>query len=108
MKDITNMLEYMVKSVDKIHFVSWPHFKLASLETLMGIAYEVEKNLNERKNEVFQPIIEDGNISKTLEKVLKDASNNDVILVCGSFYIMEEVRDFFCIEEEKDPKTVNT
>lgn len=53
MKDITNMLEYMVKSVDKIHFVNWPHFKLASLETLMGIAYDVEKNLNERKNEVF-------------------------------------------------------
>jgi folylpolyglutamate synthase/dihydropteroate synthase len=39
MKDINSILEFMVKNVWKIHFVVWPHFKLASLETLMKYAF---------------------------------------------------------------------
>lgn len=35
MKDINSILEYMVKTTEKIHFVVQPHFKLASLETLL-------------------------------------------------------------------------
>ena len=38
MKDINSMLEYMVTNTEKIHFVAVPHFKLASLETLLEYA----------------------------------------------------------------------
>lgn len=40
--------------------------------------------------------------------VVHEAKDSEVVLVCGSFYIMEEVREFFGYEEPKDPKTVNT
>ena len=35
------------------------------------------------------------------------AINKDVVLVCGSFYIMADVRDFYKFEDEIDPKEVN-
>jgi folylpolyglutamate synthase/dihydropteroate synthase len=37
----------------------------------------------------------------------KAAENKDVVLVCGSFYIMADVRDFFKFGDDLDPKEVN-
>lgn len=64
--------------------------------------------MNGGYTQIFQPIIDNGNITSTLTQVLNEATNEEVILVCGSFYIMDEVREFFGYEEPKDPKTVNT
>lgn len=35
------------------------------------------------------------------------AKEGDIFLVCGSFYIMPDVREFFLYKDECDPKEVN-
>lgn len=51
--------------------------------------------MNEQKNP-FQDPIKSGDIHETLLKVTKNAAENkDVVLVCGSFYIMSDVRNFY-------------
>ena len=52
--------------------------------------------------------IEGGDIHKTLSHVTKEASlSKDVVLICGSFYIMSDVRSFFNFIDEADPLEVN-
>ena len=108
MKDIHSMLEFMIPYSHKIHFIVQQHFKVAPLKSLLDQAKAIEKEMNGGYTQIFQPIIDNGNITSTLTQVLNEATNEEVILVCGSFYIMDEVREFFGYEEPKDPKTVNT
>ena len=37
-------------------------------------------------------IIENGNIKNTVSKIVKESNTNDVVLICGSFYIMADAR----------------
>ena len=41
-------------------------------------------------NLVFKPPCKD--IQSTLEKVLNETKLNDIVLICGSFFIMADVR----------------
>ena len=61
----------------------------------------------QQKNPFQAPILS-GDIKGTLSHVTKNAAENkDVILVCGSFYIMADVREFYKFGDEIDPKEVN-
>ena len=55
-----------------------------------------------------QEPIECGNIHSTLHKVTKNATENkNVLLICGSFYIMADVRDFNKFGDDLDLAEVN-
>ena len=57
---------------------------------------------------IFKDPIENGNIKSTIESVIsKGNSSEDIILICGSFYIMQDVRETFGYADECDPKDVN-
>ena len=71
---------------------------------------EVKKLLfsNEEIKSAFRDPIEDGNIEKTLIHVFNQGiEDNDVIIICGSFFIMADVREFLKFDDESDFKDVN-
>ena len=63
---------------------------------------------NEEIKSAFRDPIEDGNIEKTLIHVFNQGiEDNDVIIICGSFFIMADVREFLKFDDESDFKDVN-
>ena len=113
-KDMTAMLHNLASSpnVISIHPVSSSHFKLQSIDSIAEKFAEVKKSLHpyidQGKNPLQEPI-ERGSIPHTLEHITKEAaSNQDVVLVCGSFYIMSDVRSFYKFLDEFDPIEVNS
>ena len=61
----------------------------------------------EKINPIVEPINE-GDIVSTLNTVLKEAvEENNIVLVCGSFYIMSDVREFLNFTDEYDHRAVN-
>lgn len=46
-------------------------------------------------------------ISDTLNSLIKETEEGDVILICGSFFIMSDVREALGIEQEIDPPNIN-
>jgi hypothetical protein len=61
----------------------------------------------EKINPIVEPV-NDGDIVSTLNTVLKEAvEDNNIVLVCGSFYIMSDVREFFNFTDEYDHRSVN-
>ena len=65
------------------------------------------------------PLIDGGNLVQTLNYATSanreevdnpcPQSNDEVLLVCGSFYIMDDVRKYFCCDDttESDDAAVN-
>ena len=96
--------------VAAIHPVTSQHFKLSHIDIVKENVEEISRLLHPYINEKnpFQEPIESGDIQSTLSHVTKKAAENqDVVLVCGSFYIMADVRDFFKFGDDLDPKEVN-
>lgn len=63
--------------------------------------------IDHQQNPLREPI-EGGDIHKTLKHITHEASQSkDVVLICGSFYIMSDVRSFFKFMDEVDPLEVN-
>ena len=61
----------------------------------------------EKINPIVEPINE-GDIVSTLNTVIKEAvEDNNIVLVCGSFYIMSDVREFLNFTDEYDHRAVN-
>lgn len=112
-KDMTSMLHFLATSpnVKTIYPVTSQHFKLQHIDNVKSKVDEIIKLLHpyiDLSQNPFQEPIECGNIGCTLDKVTKAAGENkDVVLVCGSFYIMQDVREFYNFGDETDPKEVN-
>mmetsp|Transcript_18119 Transcript_18119/g.13167 ORF Transcript_18119/g.13167 Transcript_18119/m.13167 type:complete len:181 (+) Transcript_18119:811-1353(+) len=104
-KDLKAIIGYMVKNIQRIHFIQLQHFKLGALKDLVSVATEVEQQAG--VEHVIQPIIANGDVKATLEQVLLEISPEEVLLICGSFYIMDDVREFMQIEVPRDPKAPN-
>lgn len=65
---------------------------------------KAEKELTEVQKGTFNEIIDKGKISSNIDAAIKVAQeNNDVILYCGSFYIMAEAREYLGFGDEQDP-----
>ena len=111
-KDMTSMLHQIATcpNVAAIHPVTSQHFKLQHIDSVKEKVEEIERLLHPYtggKNP-FQEPIEKGDIHSTLKHVTKKAAEKkDVVLVCGSFYIMADVRDYYMFGDELDPIEVN-
>lgn len=112
-KDMTAMLHSIAtcENVKAIHPVTSQHFKLQHIDSVKEKVEEIVKLLhpyNTQQKNPFQDPIKSGDIAMTLNEVTKNAAEKkDVVLVCGSFYIMADVRHFYKFGDEMDPKEVN-
>lgn len=104
-KKIDDVIELFDKDdrIKAIHVVGKPHFKL--LDSDQG--HEQIKALGTKK---LKPLIasegqecNSSNIAKTLDHLLVKNSNlqrnDELLLICGSFFIMTDVREYFELKE---------
>ena len=91
------MINILLSRVHGIHFIACPHFKLESIANLYEKAREaVQAHTDDTVSNKLKPLIAGGDVTQTLTVALseaaQDANQPEVLLVCGSFYIMEDVR----------------
>ena len=95
MKEAGKLLSFLVQSVQKIHFVATSHQRLTPLHSIIKAAKEFEQDHTGQTDQIFQELVADGDIGETIRKALQESVEDEVMLVCGTFYIMEDVKDFF-------------
>lgn len=103
-KDVLSVLSELCKKCSHVHFVQSLHPKAMPLENLLTIKEDfLGKNPTEFK--LFEEIYTDGDVGKSIRYALEESSKVDkkeVVVICGSFYIMEEARDFLGYLDVKD------
>ena len=118
--DIINLLEQEQK-VSEIYVVSRPHMRLQKSEVahklisdigskkLQDVVFDVSEQILTKSdtNSDSSSILEQGNnIPNTLDFLLSEnkdlAENNSILLICGSFFIMSDVKQYFGFNIEID------
>lgn len=100
-KDIEKMFDYLDIFADKVNFLNIKHSRLASYQQMIEMAKGRSK---EKYEDLNQATMTNGDIKKIMSSV---GSNNELVIICGSFFIMKEIRQFFGFEDEKDPNELN-
>ena len=90
-KDIANCLK-SIPSNSKVYPVCAPHERAANLN---NIAASMPKTLESE-------VLFNGDIKKTTSEILNVMKDDDVLLVCGSFYILKDVRLVLGFQDEID------
>lgn len=97
-KDIYTCFEILFESSDEIHFIQGNNERSLSIKELKIYA----NRFAETKTPCFY--------HSSIRDAIKSASSNNVdkvLVACGSFFIMEEIRMILGIEEESDEKNLN-
>ncbi len=87
-KDIKASLEAILKYTNKLCLVSGNHQRVETIENLKKMI--PDKSISAYKS-----------VSEAIEKILSD---NEPIIICGSFFIMEEARKTLGIKEQTDDR----
>ena len=85
------------EQIENLFVVSTPHMRLKTIPKIMEQIEELKSQAETKgifeKIKVVSQEGKDSNIKQTLDTVLNDSSKNKhVVLVCGSFFIMTEVK----------------
>lgn len=107
-KDCFSSIEILCKFADKIHFVQGKHPRAMPISVLA----ENVKNINQNyiiNKDIFEKVVDDADLKKTIHLALNNINSNDeeILVICGSFFIMKEVFEFFKLEIEFDEVEMN-
>lgn len=108
-KDCHYSLEILTKYSSKIYLIQGKHQRCMPIQRLIEESDTI-KNSIISFHSLFNDVIAGGNISKTLDKVLNNINNSkdeEMIIIGGSFFIMNEVMDYFNISYEQDSYEMN-
>lgn len=111
-KDHTAMLHFLAshKHVRAMYPVTNKHFKIMGLDEMSSKIQSVHKLFQsfEQEQLAFREPVSDGDIGQTIRHALLEAQkHNDIVLICGSFYIMSDVREYLHFDDVFDHKEVN-
>jgi folylpolyglutamate synthase/dihydropteroate synthase len=77
------------------------------IEKLAEQANFVKAEITQKSGKIlFEPIIENGDIAKTIEYILNNPikdTEEEIVIILGSFYIMAETRACLGFKDETDP-----
>ena len=109
------MLSVCQQNVDQIHLIQAAHPRAATLEMILDASVpqlregkycrlsQIVENEKEDKDK-----LEDRSITGQLHKALQLATiNNEVLIICGSVFIMAEAREALGFEEPKDSDCIS-
>lgn len=92
-KDASGFLKIVSNHASHVHIPNEEHFKLA----------EAEKLAETLHNTGFENVSLDKNLHESFLQALKEASEKEEILVvCGTFYIMSEIREKLKLADKSD------
>ncbi|KAL4510307.1 hypothetical protein ABPG72_008197 [Tetrahymena utriculariae] len=101
-KDAIDSLMVLAKQCDYIHLIQASHFRAMKIDYLYNCSLQLKNNL-QNYEDIFMPISKEGDIKSTLDYALKNSDKSEILLICGSFFIQKEAREYFGIQDIKDP-----
>jgi len=103
-KDTYGCLQVLKDYASKIHIVQAKHSRAKNIQELLEQVEQVKAELIEEKGkEAFEDVINDGDITSTIDDALFKVKEDEVIVILGSFYIMAEVRQYLKYNDDIDP-----
>ena len=89
------MIDILLNYSTHLYPIQGKNPKMLTAQTL----YEYAKSLNK----IPVSLIDEGNIKDSIITSLNEATENEVIIICGSFYIMTEAKEALNFKIDKDP-----
>jgi len=109
-KDVYSSLMNIIQYASHIHLVQAQHARAMPLENLNEATNQVKAEITQESGKIFEPIQESGNIPKTIKFAFEKCAQGrqkEMIVIAGSFYIMQEARQYLGIKDEYDPLELN-
>ena len=100
----------LVQYAHKVHLIQSNNTKSLPIKELEESAVSIKGGLAGINHKVFEETQNHGNIPKTLKFAFKQCSklkDREIIVVTGSFYVMQEARLFLGFKDEFDPLELN-
>ena len=100
----------LVQYVDKVHLIQSNNAKSLPIKELEQNAVFIKGGISGIKHNVFEETQNNGNIPKTLKFAFNQCNklkNREIIVITGSFYVMQEARLFLGFNDEFDPLELN-
>lgn len=82
-KEVYRCVYEVMRYVDRVHFVGSGHERLIGHRELRGMGVEIDRDI----------VGESGSVSEVLPKVIASMESEDVVVICGSFFIMKDVQE---------------
>ena len=92
-KDIGSCLKLIRGSEFELYLVSAPHERAAKVSCMKQFA--IDSGVN-------STVIADGDIQSTVREIMVSMAENDILLLCGSFYILKDARIALGFKDEID------
>ena len=109
-KDAFHSLSNIIQYADKIHLIQAKNARSMDIEELKEAADTVSNEIRDNGKGLFEEIIEKGSIASTIEFAFNQCNErkkNEIIVITGSFYVMQEVRTLLGFQDEFDPFELN-
>ena len=110
-KDVYGCLEKIIQYASKVHLVVQKHNRAMKLDDLVAEKDNVCAGIVVDHNKpIFQEIVAEGDIKQTLDDAFKQSSETgeeEVVVICGTFFMMQEVNNYFKLPYESDPFELN-
>lgn len=62
---------------------------------------------NKKSKERFVDLDQSSKTNGDLDKIINSNTDKEIVVICGSFFIMKDVRRFFGFKDECDPYELN-
>ncbi len=99
----------LLGKVDELYLVQCDNKRAARLEGLVEVAQKVRSETGRIDKAATRidagkvAVLAGGSVEETVRQVMARASEDDVVLICGSFYIMSEARRALGYHDCTDP-----
>jgi dihydrofolate synthase/folylpolyglutamate synthase len=107
-KDKSEMLKIIFSYADKVHLVSSNHPRITTYDDLVKEVNDILLNFDYDRRLIGWNKYSNGNINRTILDAIDECNETDeIILICGSFFIMKDVRKSLGYKDEEDPVELN-
>lgn len=109
-KDKNEIIKTICSYADKVYIISPDHPRATKYKDLQKIIKDYLVNFNYDKN-MIDDNKHQGNVTRNIIKAIEDCisseNKEEIIVICGSFFLMGEARKTFGYADELDPYELN-
>ena len=105
-KDKFDIFRTICSYSDRIYLTSAKHPRAIEYDELYRLINEFFLNYNYNRNLIDKNDFK-GDVTKSILKALNDCYNNEIVIICGTFFMMREARWTLGYKDEIDPYELN-
>ena len=110
-KSIADNIAEVVKTAQRVHFVSANHFRALRFKEYKELYQDGLRESIANYDSIMDEVPDEGNVRQGILRAFEQSAKSgkkEILVITGSVFIMEEVRDVLGFDDLKDPPEINS